>query len=135
MRRSKERAEPRVFRPWKESVEEYFYDKSAMYKRAEPHVTEVGLMREIWKGLSPHAPELLVVSWKQYNQKEFRDELIQRHDMVEKSKRRSRYDGDDKRRYSASLRYSTTFLHRYFFTFTLSNNLFIVQGNLSLSYR
>ena len=28
----------------------------------------------------------------------------------------------------ASLRYSTAFLHRYFFTFTLSNNLFRSSG-------
>ena len=36
LRRSKERAESRVYTPWKESVEEYFYDKAAMHKRAEP---------------------------------------------------------------------------------------------------
>ena len=32
----------------------------------------------------------------------------------------------DKR--GASLQYSTAFLHRYFFTFTLSNNLFRSSG-------
>ena len=72
LRRSKERAESRVFKPWQESVEEFFYDKAAMRKRAKPHVTELELMREVWKGLSPHATKLMVVSWKQYNQKEFR---------------------------------------------------------------
>lgn len=96
LRRSKERAESRIYRPWKESVEEYFYDKAAMHKRAEPNITEIELMREIWKGLSPHAVELMVVSWKQYNQKEFRDELIQRQDMVDKSKRKSRFGRGDR---------------------------------------
>lgn len=104
LRRSKERAASRVFRPWKESVEEYFYDKAAIHKRAEPDITEVELMREVWKGLSPHTSELTVVSWPQYSQKEFRDELIQRQDVIDKSRWQSRFgrgerdlDGGDKR--------------------------------------
>ena len=100
LRRSKDRAESRVYTPWKESVEEYFYDKAAMQKRAEPTITEIELMREIWKGLAPHASELMVVSWNQFSQREFRDELIQRQDVIEKRKRsrfgRAPFDGDDR---------------------------------------
>ena len=95
LRRSKERAASRVYRPWKESVEDYFYDKAAMHKRAEPDITEVELMREIWKGLSPHSPELMVVSWHQYSQRDFRAELIQRQDVIDRSRRRSRFGRGD----------------------------------------
>ena len=68
------------------TVEEYFYHKLAMHKRAEPHITEVEVMREIWKSLSAHAADIMVVLWKQYHQKEFRDKLIQRQEMVDKIK-------------------------------------------------
>ena len=55
-------------------------------------------MREICKGLSPHSSELMIVSWQQYSQKDFRDELIQYQDMLDESRRRSRFrdfDGVD----------------------------------------
>jgi len=81
--RSKERREARVFRLWKETVEEYFYDKAAMHRRAEPFMAEIEVMREVWKG---RHPDLMVVSWKQHK---FRDELIQRYEMAEEVKRRS----------------------------------------------
>ncbi|KAF8437020.1 hypothetical protein BGX38DRAFT_1274239 [Terfezia claveryi] len=60
LRRSKERADARTFKPWKETVEEYFYEKAAIHRRAEPQISEVETIREVWKGLSPHAPDLMV---------------------------------------------------------------------------
>ena len=54
-------------------------------------------MRENWKGPSPHATDLMVVSRKQYNQTEFRNELIQRHEMSEKMKKRARPDRSSNR--------------------------------------
>jgi len=70
-RGGRERAEARDFRPWKEMVEEYSYGKAAMHRRAEPFMTEIEVMREVWKGLSPNVVDLMVVSRKQYNKKEF----------------------------------------------------------------
>lgn len=76
LRQSEQRAEAHVHIPWRESVEEYFYDKAAMHKRAESDIIEIELIREVWKGLSTHASELIVVFCKQLNQKEFRDKLL-----------------------------------------------------------
>lgn len=57
-RRSRERAEARFFDPSKESFERYFWDKKQMHERAEPGISELHLMREIWKGLAPKTPWL-----------------------------------------------------------------------------
>lgn len=98
LRRCRDKANARVFQPWKESVEEYFYDKAALHRRAESSITEVEVMREIWKGLAPHATELMVVSWKQHNQREFRDELIQRVEISDTLKRSNRSGNGEKRK-------------------------------------
>ena len=46
-----------------------------MHERAEPGISELHLMREIWKGLARKTPWLLVTSYNQHSIKDFRDEL------------------------------------------------------------
>lgn len=95
-RRSREKAEARFFDPSKESLERYFWDKKQMHERAEPGISELHVMREIWKGLARRTPWLQVTSYNQHNIKDFRDELQLRFD----HDRRNKSHGSDKRSWS-----------------------------------
>ena len=87
-RRCREKAESRFFDPAKESLERYFWDKKQMHERAEPGISELHLMREIWKGLGRKTPWLQVTSYNQHNIKDFRDELQSRFDNDKRSRDR-----------------------------------------------
>ncbi|KAI5795382.1 hypothetical protein DFH27DRAFT_626808 [Peziza echinospora] len=87
-RRRKEKAEARVFKLGYEKPEKYFYDKLALVRRAEPSISDVYAMREIWLGLKKNAPDLMSMSWKQASLKEFRDELSMRVDLLDDEKKR-----------------------------------------------
>lgn len=58
-----------------------------MHERAEPGISELHLMREIWKGLARKTPWLQVTSYNQHNIKDFRDELQLQFDNNRRSDR------------------------------------------------
>lgn len=97
-RRSRLKAEARFFDPSKETLETYFWDKKQMHERAEPGISELNVMREIWKGLARRTPWLQVPSFHQHNIKDFRDELQLRFDSDRRNRDKRSWSPRDRQR-------------------------------------
>lgn len=86
-RRLRDEAEARFFDPDKESSDAYCFDKMGLHRRAQPDITLDDLLLELWRGLEKKAIDCQVMSWRQPSTRDFREELRQRSETMQKARK------------------------------------------------